>query len=167
MGVVTRWKLLFGTIYFLPKLLFLLSPSFCPLPSSACALISCNLFLSLSFFPHFSFPPSGGLCGPLWRPWPYEVTDRWVRKCCSEAAGPPLVPQWGLCTPVQKEEGLVWRIPPLQLGAVLRERGFSAGSLPGQITEQDFCADIRPMLEQQLYQLQLVRLIIYCWGNGN
>lgn len=120
-----------------------------------------SLFLAFPFLSTFSFSPSRGFCGPLWRPWPYEVTDHWSMNCCSEAAEPPLVPQWGLCTPLQKEVGFIWRILLLQLGE------FSTGSLPVQIIEQGFCADIRPMLEQQLYQLELVQLIIYCWGNGS
>lgn len=58
-----------------------------------------------SFFPFPSSPPfpphpSAASVGPSGgRPWPHEVPGCWVRKCCSE------VPQWGLCSPVQKEEG--------------------------------------------------------------
>ena len=146
-----------------------LSSLFCPFPSSVCALISHNLFLSFPFLFPFSFSPSGGLHGPFWRPWPCEVPYCWVTNCCSQAAGPPLAPQWGHCPPPTPKGSriLYGGLSPAAGRCCSGRDGFSSWvSSSTDYGAQFLCTDTRSMLEQQLYWLELVQLIIYCWGTG-
>lgn len=125
--MVKRWKLLFEIIYFVPKLIFLLSSSSHPSPFSLCSLLTRSLF------------PTRGHCGLPWCPRPYQVADSWVTDCCSEAAGPPLAPPWVLCSPLPKGAARCTEASWPAAGYCSGRARLNTGSLQGQIIEQFLC----------------------------
>lgn len=142
---------------------FCLKAYFFPLPcslppSSAGSLFSQSLSLS---FPDLLFPPHP-LEASLWCPWPHKVADCWVMRRCSPAAGSPCRPSMGTLYRFQMGAGCCIQDSSLavqgemDLVLVTFTTNYRAG----------FHVDVRPVLGQQLYQLDLVQLIIYCLEMG-
>lgn len=128
-------------------------------PSSAGTLFYQSLSLS---FPDLLLFPSHSLEASLWCPWPHKVTDCWVMRCCSGAAGSPCSPLMGTLYRFQMEAGCCIQDSSL---AVQGEMDLVQVTFTTNY-QAVFHVDVRPVLGQQLYQLDLVQLIIYCREMG-